>query len=53
MSKDEGEPTDDSVRLGWKDYLALFAAALETVGLPVLVFIFVVVVVLVLTRSIR
>ena len=53
MSRDEGNPNRDEVRLGWKDYLALFAAALETVGLPILVFIFVVVLVLVLTRSIR
>ncbi len=53
MSKDGGEPRDDSIRVGWKDYLALFAAALETVGLPVLIFILVVAVVLVVTRFIR
>ena len=53
MSSDGREPKDDSVRLGWKDYLALFAAALETVGLPILVFILVVAVILVLTRAIR
>jgi hypothetical protein len=30
---------DDGKRLGWKDYLALFIALLQTVALPMLVLI--------------
>ena len=39
--------------LTWRDYLAIFVAAVETVGLPLLVFIVVVLIVVALSRFVR
>ncbi|MDA4114640.1 MAG: hypothetical protein OK474_11395 [Thaumarchaeota archaeon] len=45
--------TDDAAGLTWRDYLALFVAAVETVGLPLLIFMLVVIILLVLSRLVR
>ena len=48
--RQKGERDDDAGDLTWRDYLALFVAAVETVGLPLLVFIIVVLIVLAVAR---
>jgi hypothetical protein len=50
LSGTEGGGEGGGVRLGIRDYLALFLAALETVGLPLLVFIAVVFLILILAK---
>jgi hypothetical protein len=50
--REKGE-AEDAVGLTWRDYLALFVAAVETVGLPLLIFMLVVIVLLVITRFLR
>jgi len=45
--------TNGGEELTWRDYLAIFVAAVETVGLPLLVFIVVVLIVLALSRLVR
>ena len=52
-SGQKGERDDGGADLTWRDYLALFVAAVETVGLPLLVFIIVVLIVLVVARLVR
>jgi hypothetical protein len=41
---------DDAKALGWKDYVALFIALLQTVGLPLVVLIVVILAALALLR---
>ena len=51
--RQKGGTDEDVVGLTWRDYLALFVAALETVGLPLLIFIVVVIIVLIIARIVR
>ncbi len=53
LSDEDEEEKRPSVRLNLRDYIALFFAALETVGLPLLVFIFVVALVIVLSKVLK
>lgn len=46
----EGRGKEDGKRLGWKDYLALFIALLQTVALPILVLIVAILAALVILR---
>jgi len=48
----EGEKKE-KVGLSWRDYLALFLAALETAGLPLLILILIIAIVLALSRLVR
>jgi hypothetical protein len=45
--------SEEKVRLGWKDYLALFVAFLTTVFLPLLVLIVVLVAILLFSAALR
>jgi hypothetical protein len=50
--RDRGRTDDQSLHLGWKDYLALFVALLETVALPVVVLIVILLIFLLLIRAV-
>jgi len=45
-----GTAGDDGKSLGWKDYLALFIALLQTVALPILLLIVIILVTLAVLR---
>ena len=45
-----GTAGDDGKRLGWKDYLALFIALLQTVALPILLLIVIILLALAILR---
>jgi len=45
-----GAAGDDGKRLGWKDYLALFIALLQTVALPILLLIVIILLALAILR---
>jgi hypothetical protein len=54
LSGEDGSSGDDSsAGLALRDYLALFIAALETVGLPILVFMAVVIVLVFVAKFVR
>ena len=50
MSDDDERPGGEPARLGWRDYLAIFIAVLQTIGLPMLVLILVILAVLAIGR---
>lgn len=53
MPEGEEDGPERSHHLGWKDYLALFIAMLQTVALPLVIMILVVLVFVVLASYIR
>jgi hypothetical protein len=54
LSEDDGSKgSGSSVGIGLRDYFALFLAALETVGLPILVFVVVVIVLVFVAKFVR
>ena len=44
---------DREVTLGWRDYLALFVALVETVALPLVILIIILIVILALSAAVR
>lgn len=51
MPDEEG--ADENVHLGWKDYLALFIAFIQTVALPLLILVLIIVGLLVVLAALR
>lgn len=50
MPDDEEGSDEPKVTLGWKDYLALFIAFIETIALPLVIMLVIVLVMLALIR---
>lgn len=51
---DDGDGSDNhDVRLGWKDYLALFIAFVETIALPLVIVIALLLVLLIILGVVR
>jgi hypothetical protein len=48
-----GRDEDGGQKLDWKDYLALFIALLQTVGLPILILILMILAALVILRLLQ
>ncbi len=50
MSGDEDGKEERDATLGWRDYIALFIAFIETIGLPLLIMVAVILVILAVVR---
>lgn len=48
-----GEDDSGGARLGWKDYVALFIAFIQTIALPMIILILVLVAILLLAAAFR
>lgn len=49
----DGEDARDHPRLGWKDYLALFVAFIQTVALPLVILVAILIAVVLVSAALR
>jgi hypothetical protein len=51
LSGDDG--SKEHARLGWRDYLALFVAIVQTVALPIVILIVILIAILLVSAAVR